>query len=144
MDDIRCKHRRRLTCLIEVGTDYRGIDLFEQLHHTGHTIVKLMVTQCDGMIVHVAHDVNDILSLRDGTSGVTLQEVTHTDSTHIGRISAVNGIAQSSHLRISVDAAMRIILIKDYDTLLSHHHLTAHHHRQQYKMDFFHFTLWFL
>ena len=140
MDDIRRKHRSRLACLIEVGTDYRRIDLFEQLHHTGHTVVELVVTQRDGVIIHVAHDVDDILSLRDGASGVTLQEVTDADSTNVSRVCTDDGITQSGHLRISVDATMRIVLIKDYNTLLSHHHLAAHHHRQQYIMESFHFT----
>ena len=77
-----------------------------------------MVAQGEGMIVHEAQDVGDVLAFRDGTSGVSLQEVTAADGSGIGCIRAVDGIAQTCYLGIAVDAAMGIVLVEDHDTLL--------------------------
>ena len=108
-----------LTGLEQVGTDHGGTYLRQQFLHTGHAIVELVIAYRQGVIVHVAHDVGDILSLGDGTRGVALQEVSTTDGCRIGRVRTIDRIAQPSHLRIAVDAAMHVVLIEDHDALLS-------------------------
>ena len=133
MDDVGGIDGILLTCLKEIGTDNGGVNLLEQLPQTRHAIVELVVAQRDGVVVHQFHDVGDVLALGDGARGVALQEVATTDGTDIGRILRRDGIAQTSHLRIAVDAAMYVVLIEDHNALLSYNHLTAHHQSQQAK-----------
>ena len=131
VDNVRRIHGFWLSCLVEIDAGHRGTRILQQLPHARHTVVKLMVAQCQRMIVHEAQDVCDVLSLRDGASGIALQEVTTADGSCIGSIRAVNGVAQSCHLRVAVDSAMRIVLIENHDALLSCCYLAAH--RQGYQ-----------
>lgn len=131
MDDVRGIDGRLLTCLKEIGTDNGGINLHEQLSQTRHTIVELVVAQREGVVVHQFHDIGDVLAFGDGSRGVALQEVATTDSTDIGRILGLDGVTQTSHLRIAVDTAMYVVLVKNHNALLSYNHLTAHHQSQQ-------------
>ena len=86
-----------------------------------------MVTQRHGIVVHPLHDVDDVLSLRNGTRRVTLQEVTHADGSGIRRIRLVDGVAQTSYLLVAVNAAMHVILVQNHDTLLSPTGMQTHH-----------------
>ena len=131
MDDVGCEHRMLLASLIEIGTYDRRSYLFEQCSHAGHTVVELMVAKGESVVIHQSQDVGDVLTLGDGSRGVALQEVATADGCCIGRIRLVDGIAQSCHLRIAVDAAMGVVLIEDYDTLLCIHSKTAHHKSHQ-------------
>ena len=131
MDDVRGIDGRLLTCLKEIGTDNGGINLHEQLSQTRHTIVELVVAQREGVVVHQFHDIGDVLAFGDGSRGVALQEVATTDSTDIGRILGLDGVTQTSHLRIAVDTAMYVVLVENHNALLSYNHLTAHHQSQQ-------------
>ena len=93
-----------------------------------------MVAQGEGMIVHEAQDIGDVLAFRDGASGVSLQEVTAADGSGIGCVRAVDGIAQACHLGIAVDTAVGIVLVEDHNTFLCQHDLAAHqqgHHTQK-------------
>ena len=131
------------SCFVEIDTGHRRTHLLQQLSHTGHSIVKLMVAQRESVVVHKSHDISDILSLRDGTRGVTLQIVTTTHHSSIGRIRTVDSITQTSHLRIAVNTAMHIVLVKNHDALLSHYHMTAHHQSHHTKNIFLHHLLLF-
>ena len=130
MDDVGGVDGIGIASLIEVGTDHRRSHLFQQCPHAWHTVIELMVAQREGVIVHEAHDVGNILAFGDGARSVALQEVTHADSSSVGRIRAVDGIAQTGHLRIAVDAAMYVVLVKNHNALgfrLSRHRMTPHH-----------------
>ena len=90
-----------------------------------------MVAKCNGMVVHQLHDIGDVLAFGDGSRGVTLQEITATDDTDIGRIRLADGIAQACHLLITIDTTMGVVFIKNHNTLLCSHRKTAHHQSHQ-------------
>ncbi len=125
MDDIRCIVRFGGAGIEEIDARHGSTNLFQQLTHAGHAIIELMVAQRQGVVVHQVHDVGNILSLRDGSGGVALQEVAHADSTGIGRIRTVDGVTQSGHCLVAVDAAMDVILVEYHDALLSNIVLAA-------------------
>ena len=93
VNDVRGIERPGLARLEEVGAHDGRPYHSEQLLHAGHAVVELMVAQCQRMIVHQAHNVGNVLSLRDGTRGVALQEVATADDSGKGRVRAVDGIA---------------------------------------------------
>ena len=77
-----------------------------------------MVTQGNGIIAHVLHDVYNILSVGERSRKVALQEVSRAHQSHVAGVGSHDGIAQSAHLGVTVDAAMHVVLIKDNDTFL--------------------------
>ena len=76
-----------------------------------------MVAESNGLIAHLAHDVDDVLAPGDGPRSASLKEVTAADDTDEGRIAALDGITKACQMGIAVDAAVDIVLIEDYDTL---------------------------
>ena len=77
-----------------------------------------MVAQRQRMIAHEVHDVGNILSFRNCSCRIALQEVTHADGSSVGSIRFVDGISQTGHLCVAVNATMYVILIQDDDALL--------------------------
>ena len=94
-----------------------------------------MVAQTDGIVIHVAEDINDILALGDRTGHASLEEVATTNEGNTSCVGGSDGIAQASQTGIAVDGTVHIILIEHHNTLLllahgiqiaEQSHLTTH------------------
>ena len=127
LDNVRHVGQLLVAKIIQIATHNGSAQLLQQHLHTRNAIVELMVAQRHGIVVHQLHDVDDVLSLRNGTRRVALQEITHTDGTSVCRIRLVDGIAQSGHLLIAVNAAVHVILVQNHNALLSPNGLQPHH-----------------
>ena len=78
-----------------------------------------MITQGYGIVAHILHNVDDILAVRDGASQVALQKVAHANHSHYTGIATHNGVAQTTHLGVPVDAAMYVVVVKNNYRFLS-------------------------
>ena len=117
-DDIRRIKRYGRSCLEEVGTDDGDIQLTEQFVHAGYAVIELVVTQTNGIVVHVAEDVNDVLSLGNGTCRAALQEVATADKSHGLAVVRSEDLADASQTGVVVNVAMHVVFVKHHDRLL--------------------------
>ena len=100
----------------QVGAHHRGLDLRSQLHQTVGREVELVVAQTNGIVAHLAHHIDDILSARQSTRCSTLQEVTTGHHADEGCIA--DGIAQTSQFCVALDGTMNVVLVEHHDVLL--------------------------
>ena len=81
-----------------------------------HGVVKLMVTERDGIVVHGAHYIRDVLATGNGTCCTALYVVSTADHCHESGIGY--RITQACQFLVSVNGAVYIVLIENDNAFL--------------------------
>ena len=116
-DTIRLEDRAIGTEIAKIGTDYGSIQTILQFEELRHTEIELMVSQSHHIIPHFIHNSHDVLSFRERTHHIALDEIATGNGRNIGSQRLLLFL-QCREFGISIDGTMHIIIENNDDGLI--------------------------